>query len=188
VRVTGHAIFRGDNLVIESSEFGALSLSGTDTVRIDGVDVFGHTGSDGIHITSDSGQVRDVVIANSRIHSPKVTSNSHYDGMQVRGVDGLTLDNVVVDLGVYQPQYNAALFLQDANGGNQGVTIVNSRFHGGGYVFYSFAKDVRIRGTVFGDAAFGHLYPRSQTSGIAEFSGNSDPAGTPLSIVGDSIR
>lgn len=182
VRVTGEAIIRGDRVQVAGSEFGALSISGSDDVTVVGTEVFGRTGLDGIHITSDTGPVTRVVIRDSLIHSPKVTATSHYDGIQVRGVDGLTLERVRIDLGAFVPQHNAALFLEDANGGNRNVTVTDSELVGGGYTLYSFASGVRITGTVFGGGRWGNLFPRSRTGDVVEFSGNTDDAGRALEL------
>ena len=182
VRVTGEAIFRGDGLVIEDSEFGALSLSGTAGVRISGVDVFGALGKDGMHITSDSGRVSDVVVEDTWIHGPTPLPTSHYDGIQVRGVDRLTLRRVAVDLGAFAPQHNAALFLEGANGGNHGVTVESSSLRGGGYALYTFADDVRVRGSVIGGGNWGHLFPASPAEAIVEFAGNADTTGQALGL------
>jgi len=187
VRVTGKLVLRADDVELHSSEVGSLSLSGTDGALVSGVEVFGHPGSDGIHITSGTGQVRDVHLRDVWIHSPRVKGNSHYDGIQVRGVQGLTLERVRIELGPWQKQYNAALFLEDANGGNSGVRILDSWLGGGGYTLYSFAKDVRIERTVFAGGKWGHLYPRSQTSEIRVFSGNTDAQGRPLTLGSTSI-
>lgn len=182
VRVTGHALFRGSNLVVEDSEFGAVSLSGTQNVRLSRVEVFGSTGSDGIHVTSDSGQARNVLVEDTWIHNPLVTASSHYDGMQVRGVEGLTLRRVSIELGPHKPQYNAALFLENANGGNRGVTVEDSWILGGGYTFYSFADQVAVRRTTFGEGRWGHLFPQSEATKIVEFADNRDLAGQPLGM------
>jgi hypothetical protein len=182
VRVTGEAIFRGSGIVVEDSEFGAVSVSGATNIRLSRVDVFGSAGRDGVHITSDSGRASDVVLEDVWIHNPSVTASSHYDGIQVRGVDRLTLRRVAVELGAYQPQQNAALFLENANGGNRSVTVEDSWILGGGYAFYSFAADVRIRRTTFGGARWGHLFPQSQAANIVEFADNRDTGGTPLGL------
>lgn len=182
VRVTGRALFRGSSIVVEDSEFGAVSLSGSQNVRLSRVDVFGYAGSDGIHVTSDSGRARDVLVEDTWIHNPLVTASSHYDGMQVRGVEGLTLRRVSIELGAHKPQYNAALFLENANGGNRGVTVEDSWILGGGYAFYSFADQVAIRRTTFGDGRWGHLFPQSEATKIIEFTGNRDLAGQPLGL------
>ena len=90
---------------------------------------------------------------------------------------------VAVDLGGYQPQYNAALFLEDVAGGNRNVTVADSRFTGGGYEVYSFGVNVAYRGDVFGGGRWGHLFPSSPTFAITEFAGNADTSGNPLRLV-----
>ena len=182
VRVTGNAAFRGDNIVVEDSELGALTLSGTAGVQVRRVEISGTPGHDGIHVTSDTGRASDVLIEDTWVHSPAVTATSHYDGIQVRGVDRLTLRRVSMDLGPWQRQYNAAVFLEAANGGNRDVTLEGSRFIGGGYTLYSFASRVSVRGTVFGGGRWGHLFPSSPACSITEFTGNRDTAGAALVV------
>ena len=187
VRVTGHAVFRGDGVTIERSEFGALSLSGTWGVRASGIDITGSAGNDGIHITSGSGPAGEIAIRDTWVHNPMVTATSHYDGIQVRGVDGLTLERVAVDLGAHKPQFNAALFLEDMGGANRDILVADSRFTGGGYVVYSYAVNVAYRGTVFGGGRWGHLYPSSPTFTITEFHGNKDTSGNGLKLSGNAF-
>ena len=182
VRVTGHAIFRGSGIVVEDSEFGSLALSGARSVRLSRVEVFGRTGQDGMHITSDTRRVTDVLVEDTWIHNPLVTATSHYDGIQVRGVDRLTLRRVSVELGAFAPQHNAALFLENANGGNAGVRVESSWLLGGGYVLYAFGTQVAVRDTVFGEGRWGHLFPSSWLAQIVEFAGNRDPGGTMLGL------
>lgn len=182
LRVTGSVVLRGDNVTIEDSTVGSLRLSGTAGARVSGVEVSGCTGEDGLHITADSGPVRDVVVEDTWIHTPLVRSESHYDGIQVRGADGLTFRRIVVDLGPYKPQYNAALFIENANGGNRHVTVEDSHFAGGGYTFYSFATDVRVNRSTFTPGKWGILFPDSWVSEIVQFTQNTDGAGAALSL------
>ena len=182
VRVTGHAVFRGQDVVVEDSEFASLALSGARNVRLSRVDVFGNTGQDGLHITSDAGRVGDVVVEDTWIHDPKVTATSHYDGIQVRGVDRLTLRRVAIELGAFAPQHNAALFLENANGGNTSVTVEDSWLTGGGYPVYSFGTDVRIRRTVIGGGQWGWLFPGSWVQHVTEFAGNVTPNGAAITL------
>ena len=188
VRVEGNLIFRRTaDVRLETSEVASLSISGSEGVVVTGVEVFGLRGVDGVHITSGRAPTRDVTLSDVWVHSPQVSGRSHYDGIQVRGVDGLTLERVRVELGEWQRQFAAALFLEDANGGNRDVTVVDSRFEGGGYTLYAFADDVTIEGTVFDGGRWGHLFPRSWTSEITVFEGNTDADGNPLQLRSTSI-
>ena len=187
VRITGHAVFRGDNIVLEDSEVGALSLSGTMGATVSRVDVTGSAGNDGIHITSGSGPAGRIAIRDTWVHNPLVTATSHYDGIQVRGVDGLVLERVAVDLGAHKPQYNAALFLEDMGAANRNITVASSRFTGGGYEMYSYALNVAVRNTTFSGGRWGHLYPSSPTFTITEFANNTDGAGNHLKLAGSAF-
>ena len=160
VRVEGQLLVTGSDVVVEDSEVGSLAISGASGVRVSRVEVFGDLGQDGIHVTSDRGPVTDVVVEDSWIHSPTVTGDSHYDGIQVRGVDGLVLRGNVFDLGPHLPQLNASIFLQEANGGNRDVLIEDNVIDGGGYALYIGGSDVTVRSNAFGrNAAWGLLYP-----------------------------
>lgn len=182
VRVTGHAVFRGDDLVIEDSEFGSWALSGTERVRAARVEVFGNPGQDGLHVTSDTGPVRDVVVADSWIHNPLIANGSHYDGIQVRGVDGLAVQNVVIDLGTYATGQNASVFLENANGGNHNVLVQGSWLLGGGYTVVSYGTNVRVTDTVVRAGRWGYLNPDSWT--LAAFNGNMADGAGPLTYDG----
>ncbi len=160
VRVEGQVRTIGSGTTIEDSEVGALAISGATNVTVRRVNVSGRMGHDGIHITSDTGRVRDVLIESSWVHSPRVGPESHYDGIQVRGVEGLTIRDSKIDLGTYQRQYTSAVFLQNANGGNVDVLIENNWINGGGYTVNLAGEDVVVRNNVFGpDAEFGLRYP-----------------------------
>ncbi|MBO1751992.1 right-handed parallel beta-helix repeat-containing protein [Actinotalea sp. BY-33] len=172
VQVDGEIILRGSGATVTDSKVGALSVSGAAGVTISRVEISGASGKDGIHVTSDTGRVTDLVIEDSRIHSPAVTANSHYDGIQVRGVDGLTLRGNSFELGPHKPQLNAAIFLQEANGGNTNVTIDDNYVDGGGFTLYLAGKNVAITNNTFGpNGRWGLVYPKSDTSSVA-FRGN----------------
>jgi hypothetical protein len=163
-RVEGHVIVRGAGTVVEDVEIGALSVSGATSFTGRRMDVFGDAGHDGIHVTS-GGDTRaaDVLIEDSWIHSPKVTGDSHYDGIQVRGVDRLTLRNNTIDLGDWVRQYNAAVFLQEANGGNSDVVVEGNLVNGGGFSLYVEGDNITFVDNEFGrDARWGLLYPKAE--------------------------
>lgn len=160
-RIEGNLVIRGAGVVVEDSELGALAVSGGTDVTVRRVEVFGSPGSDGIHVTSgDGARTSDVVIEGCWIHSPNVLPESHYDGIQVRGVDRLTLRGNTFDLGRWMDRHNAAIFLEDANGGNADVLIERNLVNGGGYMLYLFGTDVRLVDNAFGeDFNWGLLYP-----------------------------
>ncbi|GAB3836388.1 hypothetical protein GCM10029963_76980 [Micromonospora andamanensis] len=161
-RLAGSYTFTGKNVTLRNCEItGGVTLALASGVTIDSCTIRGgvaisssqkvtirHTnihdfGADGIHITSDRDGIRvaDVTIANSYLHSPSPACDAHADGMQVRGVDRLTLLNNHINMGAWRQvcgkdALNAAVFLQDANGGNQSVTLRDNLLVGGGFTFY----------------------------------------------------
>ncbi|MBO1751993.1 right-handed parallel beta-helix repeat-containing protein [Actinotalea sp. BY-33] len=173
VVVDGELIVRGSQRVtLEHSTVGAFSISGSTRVTARRLDVRGRSGKDGVHVTSDTGRVADVLIQDSRIHSPAVTATSHYDGIQVRGADRLTLRGNSFELGPHKPQYNAAIFLQEANGGNTAVTIEDNWIDGGGYVLYLAGRHVTLTRNTFGpNGRWGLVFPASDLSSVT-FEGN----------------
>jgi hypothetical protein len=185
VRITGNAIFRGDNIVIEDSEVGALVLSGTAGATLTRVDVFGLSGKDGIQITAGSGPVTGVVIRDSWVHNPVVSSGMSYQGIEVRGADGLTIDNVLVDLGAYKAGQDAAVLLATDNGGTRNVTITGSRLLGGDNVLSSFGTNVKITGSVLGSCTDAVLDAASTP--LTTFTGNTSPTGSALRYTGSAI-
>jgi hypothetical protein len=153
--INGNLTIAADNVILRNSVVtGALGVTERSGVRISNVtmrefsissavdvvlDRSEITGSiaDGMHVTSDGNQMnRDIVITNNLIHNPKPGAGSHYDGLQVRGVDGLDLLCNNFDLGPAQFEYNAALYLEPANGGHSGVVVDNNWLSGGGYIFH----------------------------------------------------
>lgn len=108
---------------------------------IDGVTMTGvrvkATDGDGIDIFSNhkiSNVVIDGLIADG--FTFPTGSGDHGDGIQVRGVTNLTLRNAIIDMGPWQPQKNAALYLEDVGGINN-VLVQDVTLAGGGYTFYS---------------------------------------------------
>lgn len=160
VRVEGQVRITGGGTLIEDTEVGALIISGGTDVAVRRLEVFGHLGKDGMHVSSDTGRAADITIEDSWIHSPAITPESHYDGIQVRGVDRLVLRGNHFDLGEFQPELNAAIFLQDANGGNADVLIEGNWIGGGGYTLYLFGDGIVVRDNIFGpDGEYGLRYP-----------------------------
>lgn len=86
---------------------------------------------DAFHVSSDRGAlVRDVTLRSNYVHRPVTPSANHYDGIQVRGVDGLTISCTVFQAGPYHDNFNAAVFLENANGGSENVVVSNNWMFG----------------------------------------------------------
>ncbi|MBO1751988.1 right-handed parallel beta-helix repeat-containing protein [Actinotalea sp. BY-33] len=169
VRVEGHLLVTGDSVVLENAEVATLSISGATNVTVRSTEVFGLEGEDGIHLTSDRGRVADIVIEDSWIHSPKVTESSHYDGIQVRGVDRLTFRGNAVELGPHTPELNAAVFLEQANGDNFDVVIEDNWLDGGGFPLYLSGTGVTVAGNVIGPArGYGLVYPDAEPQDLVQ--------------------
>jgi hypothetical protein len=178
-RIGGGVVFSGDNVKVENCEIpNGLSLSGTATavVRYNNIHSFG---GDGVHITSDTGQVSNVTFANNYVHNPTPSPGAHADGMQVRGVKGLTISNNNIDMGVWrqvsgQDALNAAIFLESANGGNSDITIASNYLNGGGYILrVGPGPNTRITNNRFGpDGYYGISHNISSAGNIVENSGN----------------
>lgn len=133
----GGILIQGDNITIEHCTIeGGVSFSGTNGVTFQYNDVKNFSG-DGIHLTSDSGQAANITISHNYIHSPTPDCGDHADGIQIRGVNTLSLVNNNFDMGPWfqvcgQDALNAAIFFESANGGNSNLTVDGNYLNGAG--------------------------------------------------------
>jgi hypothetical protein len=122
------------NVLIEDVSLQSVAVSSAQDVTVRRADLSG-AGEDALHVTSDSGsQVQNVLIENSWIHNPQPPPGAHWDGIQVRGISGLTLSHNNFDLGVYQSEYNAAIYFEQANGGNSHLFVNDNWINGGAFL------------------------------------------------------
>ncbi len=172
-------MFYGDNILIEHSSVSGdgINLSGTGTVNVRYNQVYNFT-SDAVHITADTGSVTNVTFSYNYIHNPTPDCGAHADGIQIRGVTGLTVHNNTIDMGPWaqvcgQDALNAALFFEDANGGNSGITITNNYLSGGGYtVYFDTSSGQVFKNNAFGGGHYGYAYPGSNPADFSDRSGN----------------
>lgn len=159
VEVAGNILVTGDNATIDHVTTTGLALSSVSGATVQYTEVSGSP-EDAIHITSDAGsRVRDVTLRYNYIHSPAVPPGAHYDGTQVRGADGLLVKCSTYDAGSYRSSYNAAIYLEDANGGESNVTIENNWLNGWGFSVMLDAPGTRIIGnSLGGDTRWGSCY------------------------------
>lgn len=156
VAVLGKILVKGDDAMIDrvSSQSIAISSASGTTIQYANIS---KSEEDAIHITSDDGSlVKNVVLRYNFIHSPNVPKAAHHDGTQVRGVQGLTVSCSTYDAGPYRPPYNAAIYLEKANGGDTDVSIENNWMYGYGFSVMIDATNTRIVGNhVGGDIHWG---------------------------------
>ncbi|MBM7770637.1 hypothetical protein JOD54_000841 [Actinokineospora baliensis] len=137
-------VLRGDGLTVERTRVaGGLSLSGVSGAVLSRVDLH-ESGTDLLHVTSDTGQCANITVTDSCLRDPRPIAGAHADGVQVRGVRGLTIRRCAVDMGPWvlvegADVLNAALFFEDANGGNSDVRVTGCWLNGGGYTLVSGA-------------------------------------------------
>lgn len=150
VKVDGNIFIRGDRVSLDHVTTTGISISSASDVTIQYANI-GFGADDGIHITSDRGRkVARITLEYNYIHDPRVEPTAHYDGTQIRGADTVSIVCSNYDPGPYQPQFNAAIYLEDANGGDTGVTIRNNWLTGFGYSVMIDAKDTKLVGNAVG--------------------------------------
>ena len=134
-------------------------------------------GSDTLHVTSDDRErVQNVTIRNNWVHDPYSSPTAHYDGLQVRGADGVLVECNTIDLGSYQDAYNAAVYLENDNGGYSDARVLNNWLYGGAFnVMLGSAND---GGVIFsgnrmgGDVLWGLCMAQDASAKPAEQVGN----------------
>jgi hypothetical protein len=183
----GLFIYLSDSVLVDhftGNDASAISSSTNVTIQYSNL---GPVTDDGIHVTSDRGSMNtNIKLLYNYVHDPNVPSDAHYDGTQVRGVNGLTINCSNYDAGTYQPMYNSEIYLENANGGNSNVTISNNWLYGAGYVLMMNSNsNTHITGNRFGgDIHWGYCY-KNNASGESypgfSMSGNIDESsGAPV--------
>jgi len=137
----------------------------------------GYSTGDAIHVTSDAGSlVRNVRLRYNFIHDPRVTDGSHYDGTQVRGVDEMLIDCSTYRAGQYRDGYNAAVYLENANGGDSNVTVQRNWLYGYAFSVMVDAKSATFTGNrIGGNPHWGACY-LGTSSGSNGFSSSGNVA------------
>jgi hypothetical protein len=135
---SGLGVASNDNVVIEHSTIrNGLYLASSWNTTVRNTEVYG--GGDLLHVTSDRAgrMVRNATFDTVWAHSDSTSSQlpDHVDGIQIRGVEGLTIRGSFIDLKTFQDSDNGAFFTQTANGGHRDIRIDRTWFNGGGISF-----------------------------------------------------
>jgi hypothetical protein len=135
---SGLGVASNDSVVIEHSTIrNGLYLASSWNTTVRNTEVYG--GGDLLHVTSDRAgrMVRNATFDTVWAHSDSTSSQlpDHVDGIQIRGVEGLTIRGSFIDLKTFQDSDNGAFFTQTANGGHRDIRIDRTWFNGGGISF-----------------------------------------------------
>ena len=185
VHVDGTVLITGENVRLKRVTAEHIGISSAVDVVVAKSNI-GYSPDDGIHVTSDGDRlVRDVVLRYNLVHHPEAPPESHYDGTQVRGVDGMVIRCSVYRAGPFQQTMNANIFLENANGGVSDVTIARNWLYGSAWSVMVSADSARLIGNrVGGDPHWGYCYLSSGKDSI-EASGNKTIGGGRVRLCGE---
>ncbi|GAA2117228.1 hypothetical protein GCM10009726_37280 [Nocardioides furvisabuli] len=185
VRVDGALDILGENVRLKRVTAPGVGISSAVNVLVAKSNI-GYSPADGIHVTSDGDRlVRNVVLRYNLVHHPEAPPESHYDGTQVRGVDGMVIRCSVYRAGPFQETMNANIFLENANGGVSDVTIARNWLYGSAWSVMISADSARLVGNrVGGDPHWGYCYLSSGKDSI-EASGNKTTGGRRVRLCGE---
>lgn len=168
VDVDGAVLVTGDHVILDRVSAEGISISSASDVRVERSDV-GWGPADGIHVTSDGPDlVRDVVLSHNLVREPRASPEAHYDGTQVRGVRGLLIECSVYDAGGFDDTYNAAIYIENANGGARDVRIEHNWLLGSAWSLMVGTPGISLVGNrVGGDIKWGTCHLGSVPAGDA---------------------
>jgi hypothetical protein len=150
VEVAGKILVTGDDVTIDRVSMASIAISSASGTTVQYSNI-GNSTDDAIHVTSDSGRmIKNVLLSHNYIHTPRAPEEAHYDGTQVRGVRGIRISCSTYDPGPYQQTFNAAVFIEEANGGNKNVSVEHNWLYGFGFSIMLDSNDVRIVGNRVG--------------------------------------
>jgi hypothetical protein len=185
VKVNGTVGIIGDRVLVDHVSAEGLSISSASHVTVQYTNT-GFGQSDGLNVTSDRGRLAsDITLRYNYAHDPRVSSAAHYDGIQVRGVDGLSITCSVFDAGPYKPMYNAGIYLEDANGGDSNITGAHNRVYGSGGSIMMDARNTTLDSNrIGGDIHWGtcRLGDRTGNPGLRSVGNVWDATGAALPL------
>jgi hypothetical protein len=174
VSVNGNILVTGDNAMIDHVTAQGVGISSASNVTVQYADI-GYSTEDAIHVTSDRGRmVRNVVLRYNYLHDPRVPTGAHYDGTQVRGASGVVIDCSVYNPDSFQWTFNAAIYLEDANGGYSNVRVSNNWLYGFAFpVMVDSGTSTFTNNRIGGDIKWDVCYPaKGLNSSNFQSSGN----------------
>lgn len=150
VQVDGRVLVTGDRVRIRRVTAQGVGISSASDVSVKRSRIESSP-DDAFHVTSDAGElVTNVTLDHNFVHRPVTPSENHYDGVQVRGADGMRISCSTFRAGRYHDNFNAAVFLENANGGTSDVEVDHNWFFG-----FAFSVMVDSPSSTFTDNKIG---------------------------------
>lgn len=174
VHVDGTVLIVGDDVRLRRVTARGIFVSSASNVTVARSKVESSLDTDAFHVTSDRGAlVRNVRLRYNFVGRPVSPSDNHFDGVQVRGVDGMEISCSTFRAGPFHENFNAAIFLENANGGTANVTVRDNWLFG-----FAFSTMVDSPSSAFldneigGDIKWGPCLMLDSAGGGFESSGN----------------
>lgn len=171
------------NVLIEYCDATGFIIDGAHNIELRYCYATGELGVDGMQIKADGGAVpTNVWVHHNYLGNAVVNASSHYDGVQVRGVEGLRFEyNYLDPADTFSDRQNAAIFLQNANGGNWNVVVNNNwiKAMGHGVLSISVANTAEFTNNTFYEGPHSGKLVKALSGTIVQ-SGNKWDDGTPI--------
>lgn len=138
VHVDGNILVNEANSVtIDHVSTMGVAVSSSSDIHITHTYVASFEG-DSFHLTSDGASyISNVTIEHSFIDRPTFNpgSEAHWDGVQIRGAENVTIYCNNFDVGEWQDPYNVLIYLEPANGNNDNISVDNNWLNGANFAF-----------------------------------------------------
>lgn len=155
-----------DNVVIDHVSTVGIAVSSSSNLTIS----YAHVSAfedDSFHLTSDGASyISNVTIEHSFVGRPGFNpgSEAHWDGVQIRGAENVTIFCNNFDVGEWQDPYNVIIYSEPANGNNDNIVVDNNWLNGGNFAIMAGLLREPMRFTITNnklysaDFHFGYCY------------------------------
>ncbi len=183
VSVAGSILVAGDNVMIDRVTTQGIGISSASNVTVQYANI-GFGPDDAIHVTSDGGRyINNVTLKYNYMHDPRVAPSAHYDGIQVRGAANSTIACNTIDPGPFQETFNAAVYLEDANGGENNIVVQNNWLYGFAFSVMMDARNTQLLGNQLGgDIHWGECYLGTRVGNAGLISTGNTRNGQPTNL------
>jgi hypothetical protein len=142
VEVNGSILVNEANdVVIDHVSTVGIGVSSSSNLTVSYAEVMAFE-DDSFHLTSDGASyISNVTIEHSFVGRPGFNpgSEAHWDGVQIRGAENVTIFCNNFDVGEWQDPYNVIIYSEPANGNNDNLIIDNNWFNGGNFAIMAGA-------------------------------------------------